>query len=167
MDSIARYQVYRMLEKDADISALALAQIGVDSFQVYMNRPIEKPDDKRLEVVIEPAGSFDVAGLHGAVVDIFVDVSIRGWDLWEAAWNVADIINRRMLSAFSGASDNVDPSEWEAAARGGYPDGSFIRKFRLETGFQTLPEQHPRLASIRASYSARYWSRNTIQAVRS
>lgn len=140
-------KIWERLDQDATLGAL------VQDINLAKN-----PDDpKKLNsplVVLHTRGGPDVNGLHGAAVDLQLEVKIWGYlggdtpgDMAKKAYQAADRIDLLLLEKFV------------------LQDGSFTLRFRPATGWQDADQPDANVLHLINQYTARYWDQDRITAI--
>lgn len=111
------------------------------------------PDDpKGLTAPIVSIQAFaapDVDGLHGAAVDMTIEIKVWAY-------------GNKMLKDAMRAARRISELLLQDIALG---DSSFLGKFRPITGWQDIDTADPRTIHLQNQYAARYWSAGKIAAL--
>ena len=102
-------------------------------------------------VSIQPFSAPDTGGLHGAAVDMTVEIKIWGYgnNMFQNAMHAARRISELILM-------DIDLGA-----------GNFLGKFRPVTGWQDIDTADPRTIHLQNQYTARYWAAGKITALNS
>lgn len=134
--------VYQHLAADAELGTYV-----VDISQ--RNNPDDPKELTGPVISIQPFSSPDVDGLHGAALDMIVEIKI--WGYGNAMFKNAMKAARRVGELFL-----------QDIALG---DSSFLGKLRPITGWQDIDTADPRTIHLQNQYAARYWSAGKITAL--